>query len=114
MKHVLSILVVLTLLSCKDHTIVELKSPPITQNDFVELLTDIHLVDALSKQKLIDDNRKLTVKFGQYKSVFQKHGVTKKEFDASMTYFSQKPDLFLAMYDSIIANYVRMEVKFDK
>ena len=114
MKYGLIILLITIFFSCKDHTVVELKAPPIKEKDFINLLTDIHLVDALSKQKVIDDNRKLPIKFGQYKGVFEKHGVTKEDFDATMVHFSQKPELFLAMYDSVIANYVRMEVELDK
>lgn len=113
MKLIFPVLATLLLLSCKDHTKLELSDPPINQNDFISVLMDIHLVDAMSKQKLVDDNRQLPIKFGQYKRVFVEHNITKADFDSTMMYYTRQPEVFLALYDTVIARYQDLEAELD-
>jgi len=41
------------------------------------------------------------------KQIFALHKVTKKEFDKSLEYYQHKPDIFVAMLDSINAQQTR-------
>ena len=74
-------------------------------------MTDIHLVDALSKQKVIDDNRRLDIKYAQYKSVLAKYQVSKADFDTTLVYYSKHPDEFKEIYNEIINEFKQMEIE---
>jgi hypothetical protein len=107
-------LLLLTLFSCNESKEPVLFNPPLKEKQFIDVLTEIHLVDALSKQKLLEDNRDLKVKFGQYNGVLEKHGVTRAQFDSTFLYYSQKPIELSAVYDSILARYVQIELELEE
>ena len=45
-----------------------------------------------------------------YKSVLDKHGVTQAQFDSSLVWFTDNPQIFNRIYPSVIA---RLEADFD-
>ena len=47
---------------------------------------------------------------GYYKSVLDKHGITQAEFDSSLVWFTDNPQIFNRIYPSVIA---RLEADFD-
>jgi hypothetical protein len=111
MRHLKLLFVFTLFISCKDELKVQATPPPVSDSLLIEIMTEMHLVDALSKQRVIEDNRKLDIKYGQYKYILEKHGVSHADFDTSLVYFSKHPDLFKEIYDSIIVKFKQMEIE---
>ena len=111
MRHLKLLFVFTLFISCKDELKVQATPPPVSDSLLIAIMTEMHLVDALSKQRVIEDNRRLDVKYGQYKYVLEKYGVSHADFDTSLVYFSKHPDLFKGIYDSIIVRFKQMEIE---
>lgn len=114
MRFFLALSVFILLSSCKDELAVKYTPPPLSDSLFVEVLSEIHLVDALSKQKVTADNRMLEVKYSQFKGVLKKHNVNQADFDTTLVYFSKHPEEFKEIYNQIIASYKQMEIDLYK
>ncbi len=61
----------------------------IEEDKFVEILADIHLADAMVSYELGKDMDALRNVQGYYSEVFQKHNITKEEFEKSYDHYSQ-------------------------
>lgn len=76
----------------------------------IDVLTDIHLMDALLHEENSVRQDKLDKGLYLYPSILEKHQVTRTEVDSSLFYYNQYPKEFIAMYEEIIA---RMAVRID-
>lgn len=111
MRYFLILSFLTLLISCKDELAVSYTPPPLSDSLFVKVLGEIHLVDALSKQKVTADNRMLETKYSQFKGVLEKHDVSQAEFDTTLTYYSKHPEHFKEIYNQIIDSYKQMEIE---
>ncbi len=85
-------LLVLSPVACK----VEMPDDIIKPDKMEALLYDYHLAQAMSTDAGSDYKRKL---YAEY--VFEKHGVTKAEFDSSMVWYMRYPNKLYKMYGSL-------------
>ena len=74
----------------------------IPHKKMANLLADIHLAEsALSQQQLTDkDFKYYTATY--YSVVFKKHHTNRKQFEASMKYYSENQDEMGLIYDQVI------------
>jgi hypothetical protein len=80
------------------------------QRQMEEILWDMMRVDRFSTQYLLKDSAKISVKgetLKLYQEVFRRHHTTKQEFDKSLTYYFNRPDLSRAIFDSIASRATR-------
>lgn len=96
------LLFVLSLAACK----VELPDNIIKPDKMEALLYDYHLAQAMSSDADGEYKRKL---YAEY--VFDKHGVTKAEFDSSMVWYMRYPNHLYKMYGSL---YDKMVAEVDE
>lgn len=82
----------LCLFSCE----VKLPENIIRPDKLEALLYDYHLVQAMSSDAGADYERKL---YAEY--VFNKHGVTKEEFDTAMVWYTRNPKYLYKIYGSL-------------
>lgn len=99
LKNTFLILLGLVLITgCKDR-------PPeglIEQEELVPVLVDLHVVYAIQSTM---DYRRLSQDYDSidiYSYVFDKHGVTKIQFDSTIAWFSRHPKLFTEVYDEVV------------
>jgi hypothetical protein len=81
----------------------------IPQKKFVAVLVDLHLADAIAT---INRELKMTYQLDSaslYGSLFQKHDITKAQFDSTMIYYSERPEKFQKLYNSVTAKLKQME-----
>ncbi len=90
---------------CSSHP----KGPPgkgiMSQDRFVDLLVDIHYLEAVySVTASITSPRRDVFKdtLDFYHGVFERHGATRDEFKKSMNYYSYDPNLFEKLYTRVI------------
>jgi len=93
-------LLVLTAIACKENTTEEKVIP---KRDFVELLADLHITDAIALNHTINEN------FGKldsallYHAVLESHGYTKEQMMHSMNYYSSDPEELVQIYDDVFS-----------
>lgn len=79
----------------------------LSQKDFVNLLVDLHLADALATDHAVSiitgDLDSLTI----YTSVLDKYNADKSVFDATLKWYSEHPDKFAEVYDEVFGNLNR-------
>jgi hypothetical protein len=81
----------------------------IPQKKFVNVLVDIHLADGMAETNMRHDEGYLLDSASLYGSVFNKYGVTRAEFDSTMSYYSEHPDDFQKLYNKVTAKLKRIE-----
>jgi len=77
----------------------------IPKKAFIKLLTDIHKADSyfsVTKQNLINDSILNPKNF--YGEVFQKYGVTNKEFQATILYYCYNMQEFESICEQVVQN----------
>ena len=98
MKHFLVILSLVFLIACgedKPEDIMELSK-------FEKVMVDVYLVDAYVSQKIAQDDEEAFKNYGYYKSVFDDHNVTEKEFKKAFDYYSEDPEEFRGIVSRVL------------
>ncbi len=80
-------------------------TPAIKKDKMVEILTDIHLTQAIVEQEVLPKGAK---KEYYYCSIFEQHGVTEELFDSAIGWYAANMDIFEEVYVDVI---VRLEQK---
>lgn len=80
---------------------------------FIKVMTDCRLAEsaitlAMSKG---EDRDKVTQYF--YKSVWNKHKITVRDFDASIEYYSKNPKVMDEIFQKVVTNLSEMQSKVD-
>lgn len=83
----------------------------LSENQMRSLLKEMHLVDAASKQRFIKENRDITTKYALYKGVLEKNEISKEVFDSSMMFYSNHPEIFANIYDSMLIDLEKMKLE---
>lgn len=83
---------------------VVLEPPPgiIAREKFVKVLTDIELIEGISKHKIIrNDDPEARIK-GYYREVFDRHGVSDSAFKITYDWYYSQPEEMLIIYDEVL------------
>lgn len=87
------------------------KSEPVdvlSQEKMIDILTDIHLTDAvLNEKRIFDKNIKDTLS-SYYDYVWVKNDISYQEFKYSLNYYTQHTAVLNVMYDSVISRLIIM------
>ena len=78
--------------------------PPEVLDDsaFVQVLTEIQLLEATSKKHLRRDDDASAVYRGQYLAIFEAQGITEAQFRASHAWWFDHPELLPPIYDAVV------------
>lgn len=100
MKQWLTGAFVLALFSCTNHT--KIPSDIIPQDKMKEVFLDMMLADRYASFLSIKDSLQLKQEtFTLYSQVFDIHHITEKEFKKSYLFYMGRPDLSIALFDSV-------------
>jgi hypothetical protein len=80
----------------------------IQEDELIPLLADFHIIDAAAKQNILTNNHKTLVKHQQYLGVLKLHGFSKAQFDSTIQFHIQSPDVFTALYVKV-ETYLKLE-----
>jgi hypothetical protein len=103
--HKLLLYTILSLLlaSCNDDpTKAKIPSDAIERDKFVNILADIHLMDAVTNNAGYFRKYEASDSVDLYSSIFEKYNVNKVDFDSTVSYYSRKPEIYLEVYDEVI------------
>ncbi len=76
-------------------------TPAIKQDKMVEILTDIHLTQAIVEQEILPKDTK---KEDYYCNIFERHQVTEELFDSAVVWYATNMDIFEKVYVEVIAH----------
>ncbi len=85
----------------------------INEQKFIEVLTDIHLADALIMAKgyrISFDSVEIN---GMYNSVFEKHNITQLNFKNTVQYYAKNSQKYSDIYDKVLENISKLESEID-
>jgi len=71
------------------------EQPPVADSTMVQVLTDMHL--AAERMNLA-----ASPPAGLRDSIFTRHRVSPREYEAAMTYYSQHPEAYETLYNAVI------------
>ena len=107
-RKLLPIIALLFMVSCSTHV----PRGVIKPDKYAWILKDIHQLDAMrtleyiqTPDQLLDD---------QYQMIFEKYGVTKAEFDSSLSWYWHHQKELLIVYDSVKARAERDARKIEE
>lgn len=84
--------------------------PTIIDTTMAHILTDMHLIDAITTNNLVitDDSLRVLRK-SLYEAVYKKFGTDEQTFKADFEYYKQQPLVMDSIYTQVITNLMKME-----
>jgi len=95
---ILFFLPLLFLLSCKD----EKAAGILSHEDMQALLVDVHIVDGTVFELSPEPDSLYKYTSGKYARVFQKHHTDSTQFKKSFSYYTNRPDELLEIYEKVV------------
>ena len=98
-------LLLLFIFSCSDSSQIETKELIISEEKFITMLEEIHMLEAgyhlerISDLKSAENNLIIN-----YKDLFKKHNVSSSDFEKCMKYYSSNPEKLSQIYSEILEN----------
>ena len=81
----------------------------LSKSKFVEVMTDVYLVEASYKSNVyVNENKKIELE-GNYAFVFEKHGITQEQFEASHTWWWEHPAAMKSVLQEVTEKIISME-----
>ncbi len=73
----------------------------LSERQMREVLIDLHRADGTLQTvgSIIDNNKQVSA---YYKSILDKHGITQAQFDSSLVWYTDNPNIFDKIYPSVI------------
>lgn len=97
------------LISCNDNNKYQ---PKLDEQQFTNMLIDIHIVDGSLSTKNIYRTGKNYRPSYYYNSIYKKYDLTRSQFDSCVTYYSNDTKNFTLLYDQVIDSLNRLETKY--
>lgn len=84
----------------------------LSKKDFVNLLVDIHIFDAYATDHSLSQYINNIDSLSLYKSIFAKYNTDIESFQATMDWYSEKPEKFNEIYDEVFSkvNHINQEI----
>lgn len=91
------------------------KEKILSEKQLIEVLVDIHVADGIA----LDMNNQLDASYvldsaSLYQSIFDKHGVTRKQFDTSMVFYTARPKRFNEIYNQVLVEVKQQEEEVNR
>ncbi len=73
---------------------------PISEEKLIDILVDVHTAEAIteSETQRVRDSMNLIY----YAQIYEKHGVTGKDFDSTMVVYAHYPEQFDSVYSKVL------------
>jgi len=113
MKKLLFFCFLILLVSCHSKKN-EAKLKIIPEDKFIKVLIDYHLAEGVSSTQLFHKRYNNCKAFNITDSVLHRYGYTKANFDSTVSFYSDDPEKFDAIYDKVIASLSRIQAEVQK
>lgn len=92
-------LILLSLLACESNKPGKDLLPPET---LVPVLVDLQLLYAIQSTQSYRSLSRRVDSVNTHSYIFEKHGITKAEFDSTVSWYSRNPKQYIEIYDEVI------------
>ena len=89
------------LVACVDQTPAPPPENALDKEKFIDVMVDVHLVEAAINQKFIKVNDSTQASYRYYKHLFEKHETTRTDFDSTFNYYMRHPKLMSEVYNQV-------------
>ena len=79
----------------------------------VPVLIDLHLVYAIQAEPTFREISRTVDTIDSHSYIFEKHNITRVEFDSSIAWYSRHPELFTGIYDEVVGKLTRLSDSLD-
>jgi hypothetical protein len=86
---------------------------PIQEDEMVELLVEIHFVDAMVLRGVNQGAIKNPETYSYYKSVLEKHGIDRAIFDSAFDYYSKDFKKLDKMYNRVLSELKKKQEQLE-
>jgi uncharacterized protein DUF4296 len=86
----------------------------IPKGKMIELLTDIHIFDAVMSEKKYNTKKHEYQIEGYYSYLYEKHGYTRAQIDSSISFYSRDPEEYSKMYDDVLEKLSTIQSYYEK
>ncbi|MCB0738235.1 MAG: DUF4296 domain-containing protein [Bacteroidetes bacterium] len=104
MKYLFSVLMIMAILSACKEKPSELAPPKdiLPKDKMIDVLSSIHLAEAEAHLGRIPRGVQDSIAYLNYTETLKKHDLSVEEFEKSMKWYSETPEVFRPMYDRVI------------
>lgn len=74
----------------------------IAPDSIVNIITEIHLAEAMLREMKTDLKQKEKTAEGLYAEIFKKHAITREQYEKSIEYYQQHLDEYQDIYERVI------------
>ena len=85
--------------------------PPLNQEQFIPVLLDMQILEATYKQRVVQRANKDSLMSHNYAFIFNKHGITRDQFEESYNYWTKRPEEMRLIYEEIDRLIIEMETE---
>lgn len=86
----------------------------VEEEKMVEVMVDVHLAEAILRNKKISGEELDIITSDYYSRIFDKHDITKKQFDSSLVYYEKNVDQFNEIYEEVIVKLNKKQRKAEQ
>lgn len=111
MKKLLFFFFAFAMLACQETNTTPEVDPIllIERATFVQVLTEVQLLETARKQKMVRGKDPIEALKQQYKLIFDKFNITQEQFETTHEYYYKQPDEMVKLYDDVIAEITKRE-----
>lgn len=114
MKKVCILFFVFVLSACGGKKLKNIPEDIIERDKMVDILTDIHLSDAVLTTKKYQTSKHEYQIQGYYTYLYEKHGYTRAEIDSSIAFYSKYPNAYSELYDDVLEKLSTIQSYYEK
>lgn len=97
----IGVFAILLLSACADAPPPPPPENALDEQKFFEVMVDVHLVEAAINQKFGRSKDTSDSSYGYYKALFEKHEVSRTDFDSTFNYYLRNPELLEGIYTQV-------------
>ena len=72
-----------------------------------EVLTDLHITEAQASVKTLPDS--VSTEKSGFQKIFEKNNITKEQYEKSISFYIEHPELFGEVYDNVLNELSKMQ-----
>lgn len=110
-KYLLFISVFFVLNACYKRAEIDIPKNKLSEKQMVELLTSIHITDAVIGEKGVGSESRIIEK-SYYNAIYKKFNIDRKDFVANMEYYTSLNKID-EIYNQVVANLTNLEAKYN-
>ena len=114
MSRIFLLLSVFVLLgACSSHEKIRKKNV-IPQNDLVSILEDLHMANSMFSLSYLREKYPGTDSISNYRDIFARYGYTLKDFNNTVTYYTDHLEEYVKIYDQVVKDLNEREGKIEE